>query len=136
MMFLFLTYNKCIPTPYITLLADKWNSKFEPSPSPSLSPPLPSQLHLTAYYSILLAIFGQQFAYFQSLLNFSMETKDEGEFVLCLETKEDVLGRGMRARTYYVAHQGSRSPAHLIKLDILLPCWALLCILNHLEEIS
>jgi hypothetical protein len=40
----------------------------------------------------------------------------------------------MRALTYYVAHQGSRSPAHLIKLDILLPCWALLCILNHLKK--
>ncbi len=86
----FLTYNKCIPTPYITLLADKWNSKFEPFPSS----PLPSQLHLTPYYSKLLAIFGQQFAYLQSLLNFSMETKDEGEFVLCLETKEHVWGEG------------------------------------------
>jgi hypothetical protein len=67
-----------------------------------------------------------------------METKDEeGEFVLCLETKEHVWGEGgggMHALTYYVAHQGSRSPAHLIKLGILLPCWALLCILNHLKK--
>jgi hypothetical protein len=44
--------------------------------SPSSLPP-PPQLHLTAYYSKLLAIFGQQFAYLQYLLNFSMETKDE-----------------------------------------------------------
>ncbi len=43
-------------------------------------------------------------------------------------------GGGMHALTYYVAHQGSRSPAHLIKLDILLPCWALLCNLNNLKK--
>jgi hypothetical protein len=70
-----------------------------------------------------------------------METKDEGGICLVPRDKGTCLGgrggrRGMRALTYYVAHQGSRSPAHLIKLDILLPCWALLCILNHLEEIS
>jgi hypothetical protein len=40
----------------------------------------------------------------------------------------------MHALTYYVARQGSRSPAHLIKLDVLLPSWALLCILNCLKK--
>jgi hypothetical protein len=45
-------------------------------------------------------------------------------------------GRGMRALTYYVAHQGSKSPAHLIILDILLPCWGITLHLKSLEEIS
>ncbi len=45
-------------------------------------------------------------------------------------------GGGMHALTYYVAHQGSKSPAHLIILDILLPCWGITLHLKSLEEIS
>lgn len=133
-MYLFLTYNKCIPTPYITLFADKWNSKFEPLTSLPQPPYPPSQLHLTAYYSKLLAIFGQQFGLFTVFAKLLNGNKRRGGGI-CLvpRDKRNMFGGGggMHALTYYVAHQGSRSPAHLIKLDILLPCWALLCNLNN-----
>ncbi len=50
-----------------------------------------------------------------------METKDEGGGGICLVPRDKGTclggGGGMCALTYYMAHQGSRSPAHLIKLD-------------------
>ncbi len=56
-----------------------------------------------------------------------------------LETKEHVWGKGgggMHALTYYVARQGSRSPAHLIKLDYFVAFLGITLHLKSLEEIS